>query len=109
MDATAERGSKLITPARIGKYGKKIGASLDADKFSEEFGIPMTGDSANPGYRAYRVIQDHIDYNSQLEAMGRPASTNLGEDSTTDLIRSVGESKAKEIADAFGLLLEKTS
>lgn len=85
---------------------RRGGVNVDANKFFAAFGLKPSGDSAEPGYRAMRVIQGHLDYNAQMKGMGEPESTSLDENATSELVHSVGKEKAKQIAAAFGFTLE---
>jgi len=85
---------------------------VDAGEFQRLFsaGQPMTGDSSNPMYRAYRVIQDHMDYLKQMKAWKDSGenveiSPVLDENGTDDLVQSVGREKAGQIASHYGLSL----
>jgi len=70
--------------------------------FQLHFGLPEEGAG-----RAYRVIEDHLNYNAQLGAMGEPESRAIEASAYRDLAHSAGsEEKAREILSAFGLGVE---
>lgn len=75
--------------------------------FASRFGLDgKSSDATEAAGRAYRVIEDHLNYNAQVAAQGGLGETTIGEDDTNDLVHSAGSrEKANEIAAAFGFAL----